>query len=35
MCGDFWRLELLAEHARLRDEQRERLNRELRWRYRC
>jgi hypothetical protein len=35
MCGDFGRLELLAEQARLRDEQLERLNCELRWRYRC
>jgi len=35
MCGDFGRLELLAEQARLRDERQECLNRELRWRFRA
>lgn len=35
MCGDFRRLDHIAVLARLRDEQLERLNQELRWRFRC
>lgn len=35
MCGDFRRLDRVAARARLRDERLERLNQELRWRFRC